>query len=379
MVYLIDAKYYLGICVDAQQNYARYKKEAEESVVRTEFVEEKRYDLAPFWFERNTLHRGKLTDKDTGIHYGFDEDHKLRVTACDDLIDGYGYTCYESDHVITRLYVRGKIDSIKIFYGKLGRFERCVEFIVRHGLELKNSWYDLEEYIYEHDRLMQVRNPKYTGEELYKHIANTYLVYDEHGELYHVFDGMQRLLYNHLNLQGISALREVLKREVINESAILFKSTAQKINGEQLCFFVLYLDDDPLDCLVDPLYEPGLERVRVKQIEENHNQFSLWSGGEHPTRFKTYIENQELLKKLRALYVHWSLEGDGWNCLHKRQEFWQEVAYSLNEVDWSEYFPVTDDFVVFVDWDGIEIDNDEQLKAIPVHRQVKLREIGSLL
>ena len=376
---MIDVHYYFDLCVDAEQNYKRYKAEAEGSVVRTEAVEEKRYDLAPFWFERNTLYHGKLTDEDTGIYYGFDEDHKLRVTACDDLLDGYGYTSYESDHVITRLYVSGNIDSIKIFYGQPGRFERCVEFTVRHGLDIENSWYDLEEYIYEHNRLVQIHNPKHAGQELYKHIANTYLVYDEHEELHHIYDGMGRLLYNHLNREEAAALCEALKSEVIHESMNILQSTAQQINGEQLCFFVLYLCDEPLDSLEDPLYEPGFERVRARQVEADDDLFSLWSGGEHPTRYKTSIENQELLKKLRALYVHWSLEGDAWNCIYKGREFWQEVAYALNELEWSRYFPVTDDFVVFVNWEGIEIDNGEQLKAIPGHRQEKLRAKGVLL
>lgn len=378
-IILIDVEYYLGLCEDAQRNYEKYKEEAEKSVIRTEFVDEKRYDLEPFWFECNTLHRGQLTDEDTGTYYGFDKDNKLRVTACDDLIDGYGYTCYESDHVITRLYVRGKIDSIKILYGRPGRFERCVEFIVRNGLDFENSWHVLKDYIYEQDRLIQIIQPKYVEKELYEHIANTYLVYNELGELQHVYDGIQRLLYTNMNEQEVSELREITKKEVIKESRVIMERTFQQCKEEQLCFFVLYHSDDTLECAHNPLYVPGFEKVRVNQIKDNQNQFVLWSSGDHPTRYHIYNENQEVLKKLRTLNVRWSIEGDGWNCMNKSREFWQEIAYSLNEIDWSEHFFVTDDFVVFVEWEGIEIDMGEQLKAIPEHRQEKLRARGVLL
>ncbi|AKG35297.1 hypothetical protein [Paenibacillus durus] len=373
---MIDSNYYMDLCVDSQQNYERYKKDAEENVVRTEFVEEKRYDLSPYWFERKTQQRGKVTNEDTGIYYGFDQDNKLRVTACDDLIDGYGYTSYGEDHIITRLYVNGILDSIKVFTGQQGKFERCVEYIVRHGLELEKSWYDVEEYIYEDDRLIQVHNPKYVGKELYKHLENTYLDYDENGELHQVFNGVQQLVYNNMTNQAALALRETLKAEVIRETENIFKATAEEINGEQVCFFSIYLDGDPLDNPLDPIYQPGFERVRVVQLEQNENQYFLWSAGEHPMYYQTGIKNEELRTKLHMLYVHWSLRED---CYTERMKFWQEVAYSLNESDWSEYLPVTDDFVIFVDWEEVDFAQGEHLQGIPEHKQEILRAKGLIL
>ncbi|MEK3714590.1 MULTISPECIES: hypothetical protein [unclassified Paenibacillus] len=65
-------------------------------------------------------------------------------------------------------------------------------------------------------------------------------------------------------------------------------------------------------------------------------------------------------------------------CEKERQDFWQEIAYSFNEQDLTVQVPVTDDFFVYVHWEGIDIHNGELQRAIPEAKLAVLQAKGLL-
>jgi len=60
------------------------------------------------------------------------------------------------------------------------------------------------------------------------------------------------------------------------------------------------------------------------------------------------------------------------------KKLWDEVAYAINEHDWSESIPITDDFIVYVDWEGLDVSKGGLLNSIPYHKLELLREKGLL-
>ncbi|MCP1135222.1 hypothetical protein NKT34_18135 [Paenibacillus polysaccharolyticus] len=48
---------------------------------------------------------------------------------------------------------------------------------------------------------------------------------------------------------------------------------------------------------------------------------------------------------------------------------WQEVAYELNvTTNWPEYSKLTDNFVVFVEWEAMDIMNGDLHASIPASK-----------
>ncbi|MGO4695363.1 hypothetical protein AB4Z50_13910 [Paenibacillus sp. 2TAB26] len=50
-----------------------------------------------------------------------------------------------------------------------------------------------------------------------------------------------------------------------------------------------------------------------------------------------------MLENLRKLINYWGVKSNWWV---QGKKLWHEVAYAINELDWSESIPITDDFIV---------------------------------
>lgn len=372
--FLIDVQYFFNLCIDAEQNYEIYKNAAVGRIDRKEYTINKRYDFEPFWFERNSQKRGSISKKESESYYGFDNRGRIIVSACDGMKDTHGYTEYDDSFILTRVYTNGKIDSIKEYKIEDDRPISCVEFIVRHGLIVEDSWYRFEEYIYENERLSCVHHPQFSGKRGYESRVNTYFEYDASGALYKVLDNQQGLLYINISKPEAVHLREVVKKGLIAETVSLFDRIRQQLSGERLCFVAIYLHGEP-NGLYDPIYHPGLEKIRMEQLEQNKGLHTFWNSGEHPGNYQVSINNSELLENLRKLINYWGFKSNWWV---QGKKFWHEVAYAINELDWSESIPITDDFIVYVDWEGLDVSKGGLLNSIPYHKLEILRQKGLL-
>ena len=371
---MVNKEHYMEICLDAKSNYEQYKKEAEELVVRWEYVSEKRYDLTPYWFERNHEKRGRILKKETDTFYGFDKDGKLRVTYCDELINGIGYTTYSDNQILTRLYRDGRIDSIKEITLEDDHPIRSVEFITRHNLDLNDAWYTVEEYIYEQERLVKVICPQYSERPLYFDRLYTYLEYDENGDLYKVLNANHRILYINIPKKEAVALRAEVKLELSAEMEIIVRDIRNKVQGKNVCFIAIYLHDE-IDGIYDPVFHPGLEQVRLEQIEQEKDIYTIWASGEHPINYQVGLSNKELLEKLQKLTMYWAMRGSWWI---QGKKLWQEVAYTVNQQDHSENLSVTNDFIFFVDWERFDVKKGGLAKSVPEEKLEILRAGGLL-
>lgn len=372
---MIDEQKYLELCNDAQVHYERYKEEAERAVIKREFVTGERYDLRPFWFEREGKKRYQVSKNEPEYFYGFDVDGKIRVTNCTGLIGGFAYNTYSENKIISRVYVNGTVHSIKDITLDNGRPIRSIEFIVPHGVDITKSWYYFEEYVYENEQLIKIMRD-YIGSRP-SQIHYTYIFnfeYDDLGNLYKVLDKKNNILYINISKSEAASLREEIKSALTSQTAMVFHSIKDKLQGERVCFVAIYLHDEPHG-IYDPIYQPGLASVRSEQIEQKTDLNTLWNSGEHPDVYQDTLGDKELIEKLQKLTMFWSMKGSWWI---QGKKLWQEVATELNQKDLSDQLPVTEDFIVFVDWEGFDVKKGDLEKILPEEKIEMLRVNGLL-
>lgn len=85
------------------------------------------------------------------------------------------------------------------------------------------------------------------------------------------------------------------------------------------------------------------------------------------------LSDPELIQKLRTLIYYWHNTENWWE---EGQKLWQEVAYALNEMIWSDYPLLTENFVVFVDWEGMDVLNGGFEESVPLTKLEMLRSEG---
>lgn len=137
------------------------------------------------------------------------------------------------------------------------------------------------------------------------------------------------------------------------------------------------LDKEDKVCYISLLgtdYEPvlgliqlGIESYRNEIIKEVgiENKYSIWNSGNMPVEYQTVIktdhsdfaEKQDLLIKVF---------GDDWEDLWEASQALRfELAQEFNQYNWSEILPITDDFVVYSDWEAIDVINGDLERSIP--------------
>ena len=356
-----NKQYYVNLNADALKNYHFYKQEAEAKVHRREYTTSKRYDITPYWFERNGEIVGDISKEETDTYYEFDEQGRLLVLACDDLIDGYTYVTYQEHRITTRTYVDGTLDGVKEYSLQDGRINRSVEYVSQ--LEKIN----VEEYIYEGNTLVQVYQPEYENDKYYTHLVRTYFEYDEQDVLLRVLDGTKEVIYVEMSATEAQTLRDTVKKELISAVKHTMNTLCETPSDRTYCFLSIYLHDE-VEGLYSPVLHPGWQAVREAQVEgkddrDEYYYYTIWSSGEHPVNDQQELENQELIGKLRTFIMYWRSRGE-W--FEEGKRLWQEVAYELNETtDWSDYSRLTDNFVVFVEWEAMDVMNGDLHMSMP--------------
>ncbi len=111
--------------------------------------------------------------------------------------------------------------------------------------------------------------------------------------------------------------------------------------------------------------------------EVSEKLWYLWNSAEMPARYQVGLEQvlpsfQEKQEKFVGLTENNEWE-DTWEFC---QNIRFEVAYQLNSYNWSEILPVTTDFVLYSEWEAIDVENGDLEKSIPKEKLLILKEQG---
>jgi len=367
---MIDKAYYLSLCEDAQKNIDLYMKEAENHVSKWEFTSNKRYDLTPYYFERKHESRGRVSKKEESTAYGLDINGEICVTKCDYIRESIGCYSRNERQLVNRLYREGEIDSIEELIFEDGLPTHYVQFIVRNGIALESSWHFEEYYEYENNRLARISRDEYWGYGQGSRHYQYYLTYNDKGKLSQIKDNKNKIIYLDISKSQVVTLREAVRIGLINESKKILQTICKKAGGERFCYIGIYLHDEPSG-VYEPIFHPALERIRLEQLKEKNNLDYIWNTGEHPVNYQETIQDKEVIDKFERLVQYWEMKNNWWK---ESKKLWYEVAMELNREDWSNYSPFTDDFVIFVDEEGLRL--KDLAKSIPYDKLNILRFKG---
>ncbi|SOB98514.1 hypothetical protein SAMN05880501_10235 [Ureibacillus xyleni] len=132
--------------------------------------------------------------------------------------------------------------------------------------------------------------------------------------------------------------------------------------GDKICYISLIgTDYEPVLGLI----QFGIESYRNEIIKSVgiDDKWSIWNTGEMPVEYQTVIDGDNFAEKQEQLVKDF---GDDWeNLWDECQRLRFEVAQQLNSYNWSEILTITEDFVVFSDWESIDVANGDLESSIP--------------
>jgi hypothetical protein len=203
-----------------------------------------------------------------------------------------------------------------------------------------------------------------------------YLQYQDCGELFSISNNKGKVIYQHMLAEDSEKLRQQVKERLIEQSAIVLKNIGDLLDDQKVWYIGIYLPDDP-DRIVNPFYQPGLQRIRDEHMANKEDLWLIWYLGEQPVYCQGTLESNELLEQSRLLVQYWQVTGDGdwWN---KSKKLWGEVAFELNLHAWGHVLPITNDFVIFAAYDELNISEGDLERSIPEEKILMLKNIGLL-
>ncbi|UQZ33457.1 hypothetical protein C2I18_07720 [Paenibacillus sp. PK3_47] len=170
-------------------------------------------------------------------------------------------------------------------------------------------------------------------------------------------------------------LLKEMKQDMLRDILVAVKEI-QLDESDEVCYVsLLGTDYEPVLGLITL----GIKSYRDKMIQEEHPQalWYLWNSGEMPAAYQVGLEKvipsfQEKQEKFVELI------GD-----NEWEQYWEacqdvrfEVALQLNSLDWTEVLPVTPDFVLYSDWEALDVENGDLERSIPKEKLLLLRETG---
>jgi hypothetical protein len=108
--------------------------------------------------------------------------------------------------------------------------------------------------------------------------------------------------------------------------------------------------------------------------EEDSDLWYLWNSAEMPGRYQTVLT--KTFEDKQRKFVELTADDDWKETWEKCQTVRFEVAYQLNCISWNDIFPVTQDFVVYSEWEAIDIEGGDLVRSIPVEKLQVLRGKG---
>jgi hypothetical protein len=169
----------------------------------------------------------------------------------------------------------------------------------------------------------------------------------------------------------------LLKKEIINDLVKLVPEMVCKIQvpeDEVVCYLALVSDDyNPLVALL----QLGFESVRKDSLEK-YGLHGAWNSGNQMQKYSLKIKENHFLSKERNLIELCGGENhyDVWWAQSQQVMF--EVAKRLNEYDWKCSFKLAEDFVVYSDWEAIDVENGDLSLSVPLAKINILKNNGYL-
>ncbi|MDR6550133.1 hypothetical protein [Paenibacillus qinlingensis] len=380
---MINKDYYFSLCKDAESNQVSYIEKAKSKAHRWEYTDWKRYDSTPYWFERNLEPRAPLMEIGAGIAYAFDENNNI----C--FISASQEECFEQTdkHVINRRYWNGKVDSIEEIRIVDGLPVMYVEFIVRNGMNPGQEWHFEEEYAYENRMLVKIKRTEYWYAGKTVRNREFQLEYDHLGNLSLIKEN-GAVIYNNLSSEQIIELRAEIVNGLIAESIHTIKKIGEKLRNDSVCFIGIYLHDEPQGP-IDPIFHPGLQSIRDKQLLAGEDTWTLWSAGEHPVQYQESLSNEQLKNQFTLLMQYWQIHSDwsqepqhpvlsNYTWWGESKALWQEVAMELNLINWESMIRTSESFVIFADEEAMDVASGDLAKNVPANKLHILERMGLL-
>jgi hypothetical protein len=175
------------------------------------------------------------------------------------------------------------------------------------------------------------------------------------------------------------------KNQLIEEIKVAMVSEIQNAvrkvrleKSDKVCYISLYgSNDEPVLSLITL----GIKSYRDKMLREEHSQilWYIWNSGEMPACYQVGLESvlpsfSEKQEEFISLFGEEEWKGLWELCQSTRFD----VAFQLNQKNWDNIIPVTDDFVVYSDWDDIDVENGDLMRSIPDEKIKLLKEKGLL-
>jgi len=177
------------------------------------------------------------------------------------------------------------------------------------------------------------------------------------------------------NLVQIQLLTE-LKQSMLQEIPRAVKEFKLS-NGDEVCYIsLLGTNYEPLLGLITL----GIKSCRDEMLQEGSID-KLWKSGAMPCQYQIGLEKLPVsFAEKQEQFVDLHRNGDQWeDACDVCRQIRCEVAYQLNGLNWSTTIPVTDDFVVYSEWEAIDVKNGDLERSIPKDKLSLLKERGLLL
>ncbi|MBU7317141.1 hypothetical protein [Paenibacillus oleatilyticus] len=173
-----------------------------------------------------------------------------------------------------------------------------------------------------------------------------------------------------------------MKSEIIDMLITLIPDAVKEIQvpiEDKVCYIALYRSDShPLVGLI----QLGIETRRNKMKDEA-GIWGAWNSGDQPVKHQNDLNDELLKEKLKRL-LEICGESGGYEGEWYEAEWWircteimNEVSLKLNEYEWNSYFKnITDDFVVYVDREDLDVENGDLELCVPQNKLKLLKGKG---
>ncbi|MZQ81075.1 hypothetical protein GQF01_02860 [Paenibacillus sp. 5J-6] len=168
-------------------------------------------------------------------------------------------------------------------------------------------------------------------------------------------------------------VKEQLLNEMKQDMLKEIKNAVKEIklrDSDEVCYISLFgSDNEPVLGLITL----GIRSYRDKMIKEEVSEYDrlgyLWNSAEMPANYQIGLEQViPSFADKQQLFMEVTEEDDWDKTWEDCQQVRFEVAYQLNSFDWSEIIPVTNDFVLYSEWEAIDLNGGDLIKSIPLEK-----------